>query len=180
MSGIIDDFILVETAPKNVIEKYKDDIPAQVVEIWEGHGFGSISNGYLRVVNPEYFQEIIKDTYNRHAVAIPLFTTAMGDILVWEDNYLLSLNYRKHEVNVVAKNFKFFFNDIFDDYYLENALDWSPYPDAIKKYEIPAFDECFGYVPLLALGGAEKVENLKRVKFKEHIYLITEFMGNIE
>lgn len=131
-------------------------------------------------MNPDYFQEIIKDTYNRHELATPLFTTAMGDILVWEDDYLLSLNYRKHDVNVVAKNFKFFFTDIFDAYYLENALDWSPYPDAIKKYEIPAFDECFGYVPLLALGGAEKVENLKRVKFKEHIYMITELMGKIK
>ena len=24
------------------------------------------------------------------------------------------------------------------------------------------FDECFGYVPLLGLGGAKKVENLKK------------------
>lgn len=180
MSKIIDDFMFEEKLPISVIEKYKHDVPVQVVEVWENHGFGSINNGYLRVVNPDDFQEVLKDTYNRYQMAIPLFTTAMGDILVWEDKYLLSLNYRKHEVNVVAKNFKFFFNDIFDDYYLENALDWSPYPDAIKKYETPTFDECFGYVPLLGLGGTEKVENLKRVKLKEHIYLITEFMGNIE
>lgn len=180
MSKIVDDFMLKEKAPISVIEKYKDKVPTQVVELWGSCGFGSTNHGYLRVVNPDDFQEILKDTYNRYQIAIPLFTTAMGDILVWEDNYLLSLNYRKHEVNVVAKNFKFFFNDIFDDYYLSDALDWSPYPDAIKKYEVPAYDECFGYVPLLGLGGIEKVENLKKVKLKEHIYLITEFMGNIE
>ena len=113
-------------------------------------------------------------------MAIPLFTTGMGDILVWEDNYLLSLNYRKSEVNVAAKNLKFFFSDVFDEYYLDKALDWSPYPDAIKRYGIPSFDECLGYVPLLGLGGTEDVDNLQRVKLKEHIYLITEFMGKIE
>lgn len=113
-------------------------------------------------------------------MAIPLFTTAMGDLLVWEDQYLLLLNYRKHEVNVLAKNFKFFLNDIFDDYYLKVAMDWLPYPDAMKKYGIPDFDECFGYVPLLGLGGTEKVEHLKKVKLTEHIDMITEFMGSIE
>ncbi len=103
----------------------------------------------------------------------------MGDILVWEDGYLIELNFRKQQVNVVAKNFKFFFEDLNDDYYLDEALDWSPYPKAIEKYGEPAFDECFGYVPLLGLGGTEKVENLKKAKFIEHIYLITEYMGKI-
>ncbi len=180
MSIIFEDFILQEKASINLIEEYKDNVPAQVVEVWEKFGFGSIHNGYLRVIKPNDFIQLLKDTYKRYKLAIPLFTTAMGDILVWEDNYLLSLNYRKHEVNVVAKNFKFFFGDIFDDYYLCNALDWSPYPDAIKKYGTPAFDECFGYVPLLGLGGVEKVENLKKVKLIEHIYLITEVRGIME
>ena len=38
------------------------------------------------------------------------------------------------------------------------------------------FDECFGYVPLLQLGGSEKVENLKKVKIKEHLELITKML----
>lgn len=42
------------------------------------------------------------------------------------------------------------------------------------------FEECFGYVPLLRLGGSEKVENLKKVKIKEHIELITQMVGKIE
>ncbi|WP_235182914.1 T6SS immunity protein Tdi1 domain-containing protein [Gracilibacillus boraciitolerans] len=34
--------------------------------------------------------------------------------------------------------------------------------------------------PLLGLGGAEKVENLKKVKLKEHILIITEFMVSVQ
>lgn len=180
MSIVLSDFILKEKTPISIIEQYRNQVPAQVVEVWETFGFGSINNGYLRVINPDTCSEILKDTYKRYQMAIPLFTTAMGDILVWEDQYLLLLNYRKHEVNVVAKNFKFFLNDIFDDYYLKDAMDWLPYSDAMKKYGIPDFEECFGYVPLLGSGGTEKVENLKKVKLTEHIYIITEFMGSIE
>ncbi|PTN42546.1 hypothetical protein DAY12_27810, partial [Bacillus thuringiensis] len=51
---------------------------------------------------------------------------------------------------------------------------------ALNKYGKLEIDECFGYTPLLALGGPEKVENLQKVKLIEHVYLITQFMGPIE
>ncbi|MBC6972253.1 DUF1851 domain-containing protein [Bacillus sp. Xin] len=76
--------------------------------------------------------------------------------------------------------FKFFFNNAADDYFLERVLDWNPYQEAKDRYGELAFDECFGYTPLLGLGGSEKVENLQKVKLIEHIYLITQFMGPIE
>ena len=41
------------------------------------------------------------------------------------------------------------------------------------------YDECFGYVPLLALGGKEDVEHLKKVKMKEHIAVITQLTGGV-
>jgi hypothetical protein len=47
-------------------------------------------------------------------------------------------------------------------------------------YGHPAFNECFGYVPLFGLGGPEKVDNLNKVKLIEHIYLTTQIMGQIE
>lgn len=41
------------------------------------------------------------------------------------------------------------------------------------------FDECFGYTPLLGLGGSKKVDNLRKVKIKEHIDLITQSVGKV-
>lgn len=55
-----------------------------------------------------------------------------------------------------------------------------PYPEAVQKYGEPAFDECFGYVPLLSLGGPEVAENLQKVKLREHLNLITQFSGPVE
>lgn len=176
----IDDFKIIERVELDIINKYECKIPNEIIDIWKKYGFGSFKNGYLRLINPDSYIPILEDNYVRYEMAIPLFTTAMGDVLVWEDGYLMILNFRKNEVNVVAKNLKFFFGDLKDEYYLQKALDWVPYRDAIEQYGEPGFDECFGYVPILGLGGVEKVENLQKVKMREHIYIITHFMGVIE
>ncbi|MBC1371376.1 DUF1851 domain-containing protein [Listeria booriae] len=42
-------------------------------------------------------------------------------------------------------------------------------------------EHCKNFVePLPGLGGPDKVENLQKAKLKEHIYLITQFMGKLE
>ncbi|MBU3179472.1 hypothetical protein KPL47_24695 [Clostridium estertheticum] len=101
------DFVVKEQVNINIIEKYKGKVPNQVVEVWGKYGFGSIKNGYLRIVNPDRYMEILEETYVRYELAIPLFTTAMGDIIVWEDGYLMILNFRKNEVNVVGGDCEF-------------------------------------------------------------------------
>lgn len=53
------------------------------------------------------------------------------------------------------------------------------YGEAVNKYGKLAYDECFGYVPLLALGGKESVENIKKVKMKEHIAVIADMAGGV-
>ncbi|PEB97586.1 MULTISPECIES: T6SS immunity protein Tdi1 domain-containing protein [Bacillus] len=176
----INDFISFEKPSTEVIEKYTGKVPNQIIDLWKCYGFGSMLNGYLRAINPEKYLDILKESYIRYEEAIPIFTTGMGDILVWENNYLLLLKYRKGTVDVVAGKFKFFFINTKDDYFLEKVLDWKHYQQALNKYGKLEIDECFGYTPLLALGGPEKVENLQKVKLIEHVYLITQFMGPIE
>ncbi|WP_318264047.1 GAD-like domain-containing protein, partial [Peribacillus simplex] len=82
-------------------------IPEQVLEVWNKYGFGSILNGYLNIVNPEKYQELLKDVYVRNEDALVLFTTSMGDLVVWEDNkYLILLNFRKGEIKGISSGFK--------------------------------------------------------------------------
>lgn len=95
----------------------------------------------------------------------------MGDIIVWE---------KTRYVHVVSSGFDFFFEDLKDEAFMNDELMWEPYPEASNKYGIPDYDECFGYTPLLGLGGSEKVENQEKVKLREHILIITELMGPVE
>ncbi|WP_246369387.1 T6SS immunity protein Tdi1 domain-containing protein [Listeria rustica] len=135
----------------------------------------------LKVIDPKEFNDILEESYVRYDSAIPLFTTAMGDIIVWEKNkYLNLLNFRRGIVKVIESGFEFFLEDIEDEDFLIEELDWNPYKEASKKLGNPAYDECFGYVPILALGGSEKVDNLQKVKLKEHILLISALTGAIQ
>ncbi len=80
---------------------------------------------------------------------------------------------------MLAKSFKRFMQNIVDNYFVEKYFQIPQYMEAEKKLGKLKHDECFGYVPLLGLGGSEKVQNLKKVKIKEHIELISQMVGKI-
>jgi hypothetical protein len=69
--------------------------------------------------------------------------------------------------------------DLADEGFLRDNLNDTNYPAAKEKLGELEYDECYGYVPLLELGGAEKIDNLQRVKIKEHISLIAQTVGKI-
>ena len=51
--------------------------------------------------------------------------------------------------------------------------------EALNMLGTVSYDECYGYVPLLSLGGAEKPENLRKVKLREHLELMYQVQGEI-
>lgn len=181
MQNVFKEYKFESEISEEVINKYESKVPDQVLGIWKEYGAGTILNGYLKIIDPNNLSELMEEVYTRSEDAIPLFVTSMGDIIVWEKRrYLNILNFRKNRVEVISAGFDFFLDDLNDQSFIDEELDWEPYPKAVEKYGELAFDECFGYTPLLGLGGPEKVDNLKKVKFVEHIYLITQFMGPIE
>lgn len=66
-----------------------------------------------------------------------------------------------------------------DDYFIEKYLEIPQYIEAVKCLGQVEHNECFGYVPVLGLGGSENVENLSKVKIKEHIEVITQLVGKV-
>ena len=86
---------------------------------------------------------------------------------------------RYGEDDIIESGFKYLMMDIEYGELDEDYLSIEQYNAAVKKYGELGYDECFGYVPLLALGGKESVDNLKKVKMKEHIELIYNMVGGI-
>lgn len=74
----------------------------------------------------------------------------------------------------------FFDMDLSDNDYIKSNLFLENYYPAKEKLGEIAYDECYGYVPILAIGGSEKIENLQKVKIKEHISIIAQLAGKIE
>ena len=176
---MIKDFVKVADMPKEVIAKYKSKVPVELIEIWENKGLGTFLNGYLKVINPDNYSELVKDSYFRGDISIPIFVTAFGDIITWEENkYVGIIKYKNGSFNIMIKNFTHFLKFI-DSNHITKHFDLPLYHEAIEKYGPLDYSQCFGFVPLLALGGFKDVKHLNRVKIYEHILLIAQLAGNI-
>ena len=66
-----------------------------------------------------------------------------------------------------------------DDNYISENFELPLYHEAVGKYGELDYTQCFGFVPLLALGGFKDVDHLDKVKILEHLYLISELVGGI-
>jgi hypothetical protein len=179
------EYVIDEKPTTELVAHYRGLVPPELIEVWEKYGFGTFRDGYLKVVNPATYAKLLADTYQLTSIPsmappVVLFATAMGDLLIWEDGFLTLIDYRHGQTEIVGQNLNLFFKNHADDFNPQKRLHWEPYPAARQRLGAPAFDECFGYVPLLALGGPETVDHLKKVKLREHLALIGQVAGVLE
>ena len=134
----------------------------------------------MRVINPDDYKELLDETYYAGNIAIPIFTTAFGDILALEEGrYIAHLMYINAEFHILTSGLERFLLNLKEAYFLNKWFRLPKYRDAVERLGQLEHDECFGYVPLLGLGGSDRVENLKKVKLKEHILINVHFLGGI-
>lgn len=177
---VFDSFVRVEKVPQDVLNYYYDKLPKELLVVWKKYGFGSLLGGYLKIVNPADYQEIIANFYFRGDISIPILVTGFGDIISWENNEIIRMaRFKDGDFKGIAAGFKYFWGDLSSENFLKRNFELDLYREAVSIHGEPSFDECFGFVPLLGLGGAKKVENLKKVKIREHIELIGALVGGI-
>lgn len=177
---ILDDFRTEKGVPAKLTDAYRDKIPNPIIQIWKEYGFGSFMNGFLKTINPNDFQDLLQRAYFRGAIAIPVFATALGDLIVWEkDTYLTIVRFRHGTFSIMEKGCRFFLNDLSDDEYVEEYLKPRDYFTALREQGTLEYGECFGYFPLLCSGGPEDASRLKKVKMFEHLELILSIGGPV-
>lgn len=178
MTGITD-FVVTGTMPQAAIDKYAPLVPAELAVLWTDYGIGTFRDGYLRVVNPDDWTQLVRDTHQGFNPLIPIMTTAMGDIIGWDGELLLLLDYRHGLVRTLFSE-NYFLKNLDEPGFMEEELFWAPYPQARDRLGVPDPSQCFGYVPILAAGGPENVENLQILDMHTHIEVITVFMGPLD
>ena len=104
-----------------LVARYSTLLPPEMIAVWQEDGFGTFRNGYLKVVNPEEFADLLADTYQLVSTPtttppIVLFATAMCDLLIWQDGFLIRVDYRHRETEIVGQNLNLFFKNHADDF----------------------------------------------------------------
>ncbi len=178
---IFNDFKLDSKVDVKIIEKYEKKLPSELLMVWNKYGFGTIMDGYIKIINPDDYVEILEMSYYASDKAIPIMVTGFGDIIVWESNkYLMMIKYKENDLECLSSTMEWFWDDLMDNEYTGDFFELIQYKKAINKLGELTFDECFGYTPLLGLGGSKKITNLDKVMIREHIEIITSLMGRIE
>lgn len=166
--------------PPEDLEKVKNELPEELFTLIS-NGEGTYMDGFFWIVNPITYQSILQEIYK--PVALPSVCFArdvFAGLYLWEDNSVIYVNVRYGISKVIGRKLNILFNNIMTDWeYFSEELGLANYFPAKEKLGELAVNECYGYVPLLSLGGTEKVENLAKVKLREHLTLIAQTSAKI-
>ena len=89
------------------------------------------------------------------------------------------IKYKEGTFDIFLENLSHFIKFLPDKSFTDDYFDLPLYHEAVEKYNVLDYTQCFGFVPLLALGGFKDVNHLDKVKMYEHILLITQLAGPI-
>jgi hypothetical protein len=62
LESVLEDFRLNTIVSKEIKDKYKKDVPKEIIDIWNNYGLGTFMQGYLKSVNPEEYKDLLQDT----------------------------------------------------------------------------------------------------------------------
>lgn len=186
------DYIKSSDVPKELIEKYTNLLPEPILEIWRRSGFGIYEHGFVQFVNPDEYSFVFDYIDKLLEPSIVFGVTALGDILLWEgnENWTISpdegdrvkqIDVRKCKSRVIGE-IDFVLNRLLGDEYGivdKDFFDSKPFIDIQNKLPQLEYDQCYGYVPALSLGGKASNKNLQIVDTKAYIEIIGQSVGKI-
>lgn len=132
------------------------------------------SNGYWRLVDSAQLDEYRSRLTSDEAESfVPFAISVFGEILALEkDKYVNYFNTPSGTSEVIASGLKFFFEDLEEESFVKQHFRIELFHQAKEKYGLLAPHQCYGFVPLLALGGTESVSHLEICDLSVHLELL--------
>lgn len=155
-----------------------DKLPAGLVAHWDVHGTGYFGDGFLRVVDPIVTGQKLAGVADDVDLWIPVMTTGLGDVIyILQKKYVFATFYRYGYMDMISRDADAFVEQAPTMALQEGLLRKQPYPAAAARQGIPTLDQCYAYVPMLALGGPEKAENLDLSDMWIHLQIMRQLVG---
>lgn len=168
-----------QTAPisPETIARFAGSAPDALVQAWREHGAGLVGDGFIRVVDPDRAVTMLDGVMGMPPGTVPVFTTALADLIVYIAPAFHVLRFRYGVIDLLGVDGAQLLADVQDDEFLDRVLTRTNYAEGAARLGVPGPDECFGYVPLLALGGREQAARLDRGGLWEHLAIIMNLAG---
>jgi hypothetical protein len=172
-------FASVAPISEETIARFADRVPAEVVDLWRSQGAGVVGDdGYFRVVDPARAASMLEGVIGLPEGATVLLATGLGDLVAFVNGLYLVVKPRFGAIDLIeGRSFDEIVALIEDPRQRDDAWEWQPYPAARDRDGVPAFEQCFGFVPLLVLGGPNDAEHLQLGGLYEHLAVIAQLAG---
>jgi hypothetical protein len=160
------------------IQTYQDKLPAALIELWQEEGWCSYADGLIWIVDPSEFEDILKDWLEPSNDAVAFGRTAFADIFLWLNGEVQYLHVHYGKIATLTNNIELFLNSsLTADSYLDTVVNRKLFRKVVKRLGPPAVDECYAFVPALALGGPGTPETVEKVKLREHLGILAQLVG---
>jgi hypothetical protein len=171
----------VAPLPEEVVATYRPRVPEPVAELWDTVGVARTDDGFVRVLDPARAEQMVAGVVPLPEGAVPVFSTGLGDLICWwpAQDLFAAWKFRWGVIDPVGRGGQAadLVERLGEDAFCDQVLERQPYPEAAALAGIPGPDQCYGFVPLLALGGPPTAEHLDLGGMWEHIALIHQLAG---
>lgn len=167
--------------PEESIQQFEAVAPEGLLELWREKGRGAIGElGFIRLVDPARAANMVRGIVSLPEGSVVVGVTALADLLVvLPGNTWAAIKYRWKVIDPLPPGVTLdaYLDAVEDPGMLQDFFQWDVYPQAVERLGIPGEDRCFGYVPLLALGGRMAPESLEEMGLWEHMMLNVQLAG---
>ncbi|GEA88031.1 T6SS immunity protein Tdi1 domain-containing protein [Cellulomonas cellasea] len=170
-------FTRTAAVAEETVARFEASVPPEIAQVWREDGAGLVGDGFVRVVDPDRATTMLEGVVGMPAGAVPVLTTALADVVLYIRPLFHVLRFRFGIIDVIGFDAAQLLADVQDETFLDEVLARQPYPAGVERLGVPGPDECFGFVPLLALGGVPDPARLDRGGLWEHIAIIMALTG---
>ncbi len=171
-----------EVVSEEIINKYKNKLPNELIDLWKEDGFGGYLKGSFWTVNPDKYLQYLKKWANLNRQIYVIGRSSFGDIIIMylstkKEWIFKCIDVRHHEISLITV--EKYFNDFFEicltnrGKFIGSCNGTEDYVYAYKEIGQINRNQCYGFEPILALGGEEKLANVKIYDLDVHLELLT-------
>lgn len=179
----ITDFEKHADMPAATIDRFKGQVPDDLIDIWERYGVGSFGGGFFRLIDPVVYLDLLGEERlgRANGPSVPIFATGLADLVCYEEGErnLGVLLFRDQLLTGAGSVRAFFVNLNYDgpEKFATTFFHGEVFFRAVELHGELPYEESFTYVPLLSLGGDASPRGLQKRETIAAIRVLIEFQG---
>ena len=152
-------------------------VPSPLAEEWRSFGFGAYGSGLLWIPVPDEPFLDPDDWPALDGTGIEVLRTAFADVCVWQGEQFLWQNVLSGNVTSFDPYVNIVFDAMTEKTFRKSILMERLFRIARKRLGDLGSEECYGFAPLPALGGAMAEEHLIKTKMRPYLAMAAQVLG---